>query len=81
MIPWHNAITNPPKPLQNVLIAVRGEKCASEGFRLVGNSWLYVTGHLVGAGSVYAWSEMPACPEIPPTLKPLRKRSVIGGRP
>lgn len=78
---WHNPVTNPPEPLTDVLIAVRGEPLASEGCRVDADTWIYATGHPIRANEVYAWTELPACPQIPPaTLKPLRVRSVKEGQ-
>ncbi len=82
MITWHNPVTNPPQQAKSVLLAVIGETETSEGF-LIGGQWTYSDGHDVDAAKVYAWTELPACPAIPPaTLKPLRVRSVRlkGGR-
>lgn len=83
---WHNATTNPPERLTDVLLAVRGQREAAEGFRADAGDYYYSTGHAVAIAAVYAWSELPACPEIAqitearpadrPTLKPLRVRSV-----
>lgn len=64
---WHNAETNPPEPLVDVLLAVEGETEAAEGFRVtdedVSDHYEYSTGHTVEK-PVYAWAELPACPQI-----------------
>lgn len=62
MIIWHNPATTLPEPLTDVLLAVRGEKLASEGFMLSSHEWVFSTGHPVDAAKVYAWTELPACP-------------------
>ena len=74
MITWHNAETNPPEDGKTVLIAVRGEPEAAEAF-LLRAKWIYSSGHDADVAKVYAWAELPACPAIVETLKPLRLRS------
>jgi hypothetical protein len=67
VIPWHNARTNPPEPLVDVLLAYTIDPkendgrthTVGEGFRL-GDCYEFSTGH--PATTVYAWSEMPAAP-------------------
>ena len=78
MITWHNAATNPPERLRDVLLAVRGKPESAEGFRAPAGDYIYSTGHAVPIGAVYAWAPLPACPAV--TLKPLRKCSVKEGR-
>jgi len=68
---WHNPATNPPAPLTDVLLAVRGEDLASEGFRTAEGEWIFSTGHAVDAACVYAWTELPACPAIPTSQEAL----------
>ena len=89
---WHNATTNPPERLTDVLLAVRDAREGAEGFRADAGDYYFSTGHAVPIGAVYAWTELPLCPEIAhiteaelkhrPTLKPLRVHSVRlkGGR-
>lgn len=63
---WHNAKTNPPEPLTDVLLAVCGQTQSAEGFRLPeANRYVYSDGHDV-TGDVYAWAELPTCPVIIP---------------
>lgn len=70
MITWHNARTNPPSPLRDVLLAIRGEEQAAEGWRTthcsVADAYMLSTGHPVPAKMVYAWAELPAAPVIIP---------------
>ena len=64
---WHNAKTNPPAPLTDVLLALVNEPEAAEGF-LVGSDeqypYMLSTGHPVESGRVYAWTELPKTPAI-----------------
>ncbi len=57
---WHNPETNPPPTFKDVLLAVRGEEDASEGWLNKDGSWQYTSGH--EALGVYAWTELPKCP-------------------
>jgi hypothetical protein len=63
-ITWHNARTNPPPPLVDVLLAVDdGDAEAAEGLRLVDADYYFLsTGHPVPAARVYAWAALPAKP-------------------
>lgn len=61
---WHNPETNPPPPLKDVLMAVRGEPEAAEGWMHHDNTWSYATGHFLEVGRVYAWAELPAVPSL-----------------
>lgn len=65
---WHNPKTNPPKVFADVLLAVRGQEEASEGWRYESGSYQFSTGHPVVSSDVYAWTELPKCPrELDPS--------------
>lgn len=66
-IAWRAVTLTDPAPGRDVLLAVRGEPEAAEGFRLgdSAEAFVYSTGHDVPAGSVYAWAPLPACPPAP----------------
>ncbi|MCX6952601.1 MAG: hypothetical protein NTV51_10625 [Verrucomicrobia bacterium] len=57
---------NPPAAFTDVLLAVRGEPLASEGWRTGDDTWMHSSGHPISPGKVYAWTELPACPVIEP---------------
>jgi hypothetical protein len=73
---WHNAKTNPPPEFEDVLLAVAGEPQAAEGNRQEVSYW-YSTGHLIIPGTVYAWTELPACPQ--PSVSPRLRGKSKGG--
>jgi hypothetical protein len=61
-IVWRPVTATEPVRFVDVLLAVRGETEASEGFRAEGDAWVYSTGHDMTPGTVYAWAKLPACP-------------------
>lgn len=63
-IEWKPVTLSDPEPGRDVLLAVRGESEAAEGFRVNKSiaSFVYSTGHDVPAGTVFAWAPLPACP-------------------
>jgi hypothetical protein len=60
---WHNPLTNPPPPLTEILLAVRGEQHeASVGYRLRDGSYAVLDDHVLPASSIYAWAALPTPP-------------------
>lgn len=61
---WHDTAATLPEPLHDVLLALRGESVAAEGWRVDEREYVLSTGHPIAASEVYAWADLPACPVL-----------------